>query len=239
MQTNQHGKRGNEGKGLRAVEAPRPRCPSSDRARPRALPAPPSPGSLPAQPGVTGPPAGPPRPANLQVQLLEKTGEKPRKPARVHGVEQRHGPADAGRKEGGSEGPWPHRVPAPWRDPLCSPPLHGPPEPEAAAPPELRYLSLSGTMGAAMSAVRPAPDGGLAGPSAAAPLAARAARTQTHGRSEVERNVWGRCAPAPQRAPPYQLDYETMAREGHVQSFLKHPQARRLYHLPGKVHSNA
>lgn len=146
--------------------------------RPSSTAEPPLP-PRPAQRDTT--PSRPPRPANLQMQLLEKAGEEPRKSARVHGVEQRHGPADAGRKEGGSEGPWPHCSPALWRDLLCSAPLR------TARPcpawQERRRRSAGTCRSPARWAPpwlsrRPAPDGGLAEPSAAAPLAARAARTR-------------------------------------------------------------
>lgn len=131
-----------------------------------------------AEPPSPALPAGSPRPANLQVQLLEKTGDEPRKPARVHGIEQRHGPADAGRKEGGgSEGPWPRCTPAQWRD-LLRPPRRG-----SAAWRERRRRSAGTCRSPARRAPPwlwpgPAPDGGLARPRAAVPLAARAAPTR-------------------------------------------------------------
>lgn len=62
----------------------------SGRAGPRVSP---------PQPAPPAPARCPCRPAHLQVQFLQKAGEKPREPPRVHGVEQRHGPADAARKE--------------------------------------------------------------------------------------------------------------------------------------------
>lgn len=191
--------------------------------RPGPAPRPPGTAELPLPPRPAQRHTTPSRlPANLQVQLLEKAGEEPRKPARVHGVEQRHGPADAGRREKGvSEGPWPRYAPAPWRYLLCSaPPPHGPARPgppgqrgpAGAAPPQHRYLSLSGTMGAAMAAARAHPLRRLGGAKRCrAALSEGSANPEKHGMNLVGKDISDRPVPGHHRAPPCQLDYSTGA----------------------------
>lgn len=104
------------------------------------------------------------RPANLQVQLLQKAGEEPRKPARVHGVQQRHGPADAARKERSrSGGPRPCRAEAEAQAEAEACPRPALPRGERRQGRERRcrrsdrYLSLSGTTDAAMTAAAATP----------------------------------------------------------------------------------